>query len=80
MGVDCVSAHQSLKRAMSRATMSLDLALVSQIMYLREGEVNPGDESRVVRYKKKMSDWRQDAVSGSKNLQGKKCRRTCSKY
>jgi hypothetical protein len=44
--------------------MSLDLALVSQIIYLREGEVNPGDEEKVIRYKKKMSDWKRDLVDG----------------
>ncbi len=31
-------------------TMSLDLVLVGQIMYLHEGEVNPGDEEKVIRY------------------------------
>ena len=40
--------------------MSLDLDLVSQIMYLREGEVNPGDEAKVARYEKKLSDWKRD--------------------
>jgi hypothetical protein len=34
-------------------TMSLDLPLVSQIMYLREGHVYPGDEKKVERYEKK---------------------------
>jgi hypothetical protein len=48
--------------------MSLDLPLVSQIMYLHEGEVNPGDEGKVIRYEKKMLDWRRDVVSGSKNF------------
>jgi hypothetical protein len=44
--------------------MSLDLALVSQIMYLHEGEVNPGDEEKVIRYEKKMVDWKWDVVNG----------------
>jgi hypothetical protein len=29
--------------------MSLDLDIVSQIMYLHEGEVKPGDEAKDVR-------------------------------
>jgi hypothetical protein len=37
-------------------------------MYLQEGEINPGDEGKVIRFEKKMSDWRQDVVGGSKNL------------
>jgi hypothetical protein len=37
-------------------------------MYLQEGEINPGDEGKVIRFEKKMSDWRQDIVGGSKNL------------
>ena len=50
------------------ATMSLDLPLVSLVLYLQEGEVNPGgDEGRVTRFEKKMLDWRRDVVGGSKN-------------
>jgi hypothetical protein len=45
--------------------MSLDLPLVSLVMYLQEGEVNPGDEGKVIRFEKKMSDWRRDVVGGS---------------
>ena len=49
--------------------MSLDLPLVSLVMYLKEGEINPGDEGKVVRFEKKMSDWRRDVIVGdSKNL------------
>jgi hypothetical protein len=46
--------------------MSLDLNLVSQIMYLREGEVNPGDEAKVVRYESQLSDWKRDVHGNSK--------------
>jgi hypothetical protein len=47
--------------------MSIDLPLVSLVMYLQEGEINPGDEGKVIRFEKKMSDWRRDVVGGSKN-------------
>ena len=46
--------------------MSLDLPLVSMVMYLQDGEVNHGDEGRAVRFEKKMLDWRRDIVGGSK--------------
>ena len=43
--------------------MSLDLDVVSQVLYLREGEVNPGDEAKVVeRLETKLSDWYRDVV------------------
>jgi hypothetical protein len=42
--------------------MSLDLDVVSQIMYLREGEINPGDEEKVIRFEKKISEWKQDIL------------------
>jgi hypothetical protein len=48
--------------------MSLDLSLVSLVMYLQEEEINPGDEGNVIRFEKKMSDWRRYVVGGSKNL------------
>jgi hypothetical protein len=48
--------------------MSLGLPLVSLVMYLQEGEINPVDEGKVIRFEKKMSDWRRDVVGGSKNL------------
>jgi hypothetical protein len=41
--------------------MSLDLDLVSQIMSLRkQGEVNLGDEAKVVRCENKIVDWQRD--------------------
>ena len=40
--------------------MSVDLPLVSQVMYLREGGVKPGDEARVERLERKISDWERD--------------------
>jgi hypothetical protein len=42
--------------------MSLDFDVVSQIMYAREGEVQPGDEVKVARYESKMFDWKRDVV------------------
>ena len=35
-------------------------------MYLREGEVNPGDEAKLVRYKSQLSDWKRDVHGNSK--------------
>jgi hypothetical protein len=57
-----------LPRTVSEATMSLNLPLVSLVKYLQEGEVNPGDEGKVIRFEKKMLDWRRDVVGGSKNF------------
>jgi hypothetical protein len=42
--------------------MSLDLDVVSQVFYLREGEVNPGDEAKVERLETKLSDWYRNVV------------------
>lgn len=42
--------------------MSLDLVVVSMIMYQHKGEVKPGDETKVVRYKNKIFDWKRDVV------------------
>jgi hypothetical protein len=42
--------------------MSKELDLVSQVMYLREGEVEPGDEAKVERLERKLSDWKRDVV------------------
>jgi hypothetical protein len=48
--------------------MSLELDLVSQVMYLRDGEVNSGDEAKVERLESKMSDWKRDVIGDSKNF------------
>jgi hypothetical protein len=42
--------------------MSLDLDVVSQVFYLHEGEVNPGNEAKVERLETKLSDWYRDVV------------------
>jgi hypothetical protein len=47
--------------------MSLDLDVVSQVIYLREGEVNAGDEDNVISYEKKLADWKRDVVDGQSN-------------
>jgi hypothetical protein len=47
--------------------MSLDLDVVSQIMYLHQGEVKPGDEVKVVRYKSKLYDWKRNVIDGDNN-------------
>jgi hypothetical protein len=47
---------------------SLKLDLVSQVMYIRNGEVNPGDEAKVERLESKMSDWKRYVIGDSKNF------------
>jgi hypothetical protein len=42
--------------------MSLELCVISQIMYLEEGEIQPGDEEKVDRFEKKISEWQRDVV------------------
>jgi hypothetical protein len=42
--------------------MSNDLSLVCQIMYLSEGFVSPGDEDKIARLEKKISEWKRDVV------------------
>jgi hypothetical protein len=50
-------------------TVSLDLDLLSQILYLQEGEVTPGYEPKAVRFETKMVDWERDVVQqGTKTL------------
>jgi acylphosphatase len=48
--------------------MSLELDLVSQVMNLRDGEVNPGDKAKVERFESKMSDQKHDVIGDSKNF------------
>ncbi len=48
-------------------TMSLDLDVLSQIMYLHEGEVKPGDKVKVVRYQSKLFDWKGHVIKGDDN-------------
>jgi hypothetical protein len=36
-------------------------------MSLCEGEVNPGDKDKVIRYEKKLRDWERDVVNGQSN-------------
>ena len=42
--------------------LNLNLFLVGQIMYLQYGDVNPGDEEKVARYERKISEWKRDVV------------------
>jgi hypothetical protein len=42
--------------------MSKDLDLVSQVMYLHEGEIEPGDEAKVERLECKLLDWKRNVV------------------
>jgi hypothetical protein len=48
--------------------MSLELDLVSQVMQLHDGEVNPGDKAKVERFESKMSNWKRDVTADSKNF------------
>ena len=42
--------------------MSLDLDVVSRVMYLQHGDINPGDEMKVARFERKMEEWISDVV------------------
>jgi hypothetical protein len=42
--------------------MSEELPLVSQVMYLREGVVEPGDEAKEEQLERKILDWKRDIV------------------
>jgi hypothetical protein len=57
---------------MEPTTMSLDLDAVSQVMYVCEGEVNPGNEAKVVRLETKLSNWYHDVVEKVINKSGSK--------
>jgi hypothetical protein len=48
--------------------LSLELDLVSQVMYIQYGEVNPGNEAKIERLETKMSDWKRDVIGDSKNF------------
>ena len=48
--------------------MSGDLDLVSQVMYLQLGEVNPGEEAKVARLEIKISDWQRDVRIKKQNV------------
>jgi hypothetical protein len=50
--------------------MSLDLCLISQITYLAEGDVNPGEEAKVARFERKMFDWERDVVQKAMTIRG----------
>jgi hypothetical protein len=49
--------------------MSAELPLVSQVMYLREGVVKPGDEARVEPLERKMFDFERDVARVGKKKQ-----------
>ncbi len=46
--------------------MSAELPLVSQVMYLREGVVEPGDEARVEQLERKLADFERDIARVAK--------------
>ena len=45
-----------------RKEMSQNVCLIGQIMYLMEGQIEPGDEAKVDRFERKISEWQRDAV------------------
>jgi hypothetical protein len=49
--------------------MSAELPLVSQVMYLREGVVKPGDKARVERLERKMFDFERNVARVGKKKQ-----------
>jgi hypothetical protein len=48
--------------------MSEKLPLVSQVMYLRKGDVEPGDEAKVERLERKVSEWKRNVVRVGKKI------------
>jgi hypothetical protein len=48
--------------------MSEELPLVSQVMYLREGDVKPGDEAKVERLERKLLEWKRNVVRVGKKM------------
>ncbi len=48
--------------------LSLQLDLVSQVMYIQYGEVNPGDEAKIERLKTKMLEWKRYVIGDLKNF------------
>jgi hypothetical protein len=42
---------------------SEELCLISQMMYLQEGEVYPEDEAKIIRLEKQIKDWKRDIVA-----------------
>jgi hypothetical protein len=48
--------------------MSEKLPLVSQVMYLCKGDVEPGDEAKVERLERKVSEWKRDVVRVGKKI------------
>jgi hypothetical protein len=43
--------------------MSLELCLIGKIMYLEEGQIQPGDEEKVDRAERKISEWQRNVRS-----------------
>ena len=39
-----------------------DLSVIAQIMYLEDGQITPGDEERVIRFERKISEWERDRI------------------
>lgn len=53
-------------------SLELDLSLVGQIEYLDGGDVEPGDENKVIRFEKKIAEWKRDVVDKKQKLPGDK--------
>ena len=50
--------------------MSEDLDQISVLMYFIEGQINPGDEEKVKRLEKKISEWQRDVVEEKQSHPG----------
>jgi hypothetical protein len=48
--------------------MSLELDLVSQIMYLQEGEIIGGDEKKVEHYEREIANWQHEVINSKMNM------------
>jgi hypothetical protein len=51
-------------------SLELDLSLVGQIEYLDGGDMEPGDENKVIRFEKKIAEWKRDVVDKKQKLPG----------
>ena len=50
----------------------MDLSVICQIEYLHGGDISPGDEKKVIRFEKKIAEWKRDVVDKKPKLPGEK--------
>jgi hypothetical protein len=51
--------------------MSFELDLLSKVMYLCDGEVQPGEAAKVARFERKMMDWKQVVLGFNESQEGR---------